>query len=40
MGMSGFYATTSSTLNQLSLLGEFSSFSGAKVLVGEYLDPG
>ncbi|NP_001155771.1 lipase-like [Acyrthosiphon pisum] len=40
MGMSGFYATTSSTLNQLSLLGQFSSFSGAKVLVGEYLDPG
>ncbi|XP_022178948.1 pancreatic triacylglycerol lipase-like [Myzus persicae] len=38
MGMSGFYATTSSTLNQLSLLGQFSSFSGTKVLVGEYLD--
>lgn len=40
MGMSGFYATTSSTLNQLSLLGQFSSLTRAKVLVGEYLDPG
>ncbi|XP_060835446.1 pancreatic triacylglycerol lipase-like [Rhopalosiphum padi] len=37
--MSGFYATTSSSLNQLSLLGHFSTFSGKKVLVGEYLDP-
>ncbi|KAF0773993.1 pancreatic triacylglycerol lipase-like isoform X1 [Aphis craccivora] len=37
--MSGFYATTSSSLNQLSLLGHFSTFSGKKILVGEYLDP-
>lgn len=37
--MSGFYATTSSTLQQLSLLGQFNTFSGNKILVGEYLDP-
>ncbi|XP_025205376.1 pancreatic triacylglycerol lipase-like isoform X2 [Melanaphis sacchari] len=37
--MSGFYATTSSSLNQLSFLGGFSSFPRLSILVGEYLDP-
>ncbi|KAL5240399.1 hypothetical protein ACI65C_007809 [Semiaphis heraclei] len=37
--MSGFYSTTSATVNQLSLLGRFSKFSGPNILVGEYLDP-